>query len=189
MAGEERSVKVKIDGVRMVFNGRNGEMVALNGVDLDIHENEFVTVVGPSGCGKSTLMRILTGELEADGGSVHKSKELRIGYLAQVDDIDTMVFDEVDSGISGHAAGRVGTLMQGIADKRQVLCVTHLAQIAACGHSHLLVQKSVEDGRTYTSVKALSQQERIGELARIMGGEATDTTLSAARELYAAAQS
>ena len=74
--------------------------------------------------------------------------------------------------------------MRGIAANRQVLCVTHLAQIAACGHSHLLVQKSVENGRTYTGVKALSQQERIGELARIMGGEATDTTLSAAEELY-----
>ena len=55
MAGEERSVKVKIDNVRRVFNTRNGEMIALNGVSLDIMENEFICVVGPSGCGKSTL--------------------------------------------------------------------------------------------------------------------------------------
>ena len=54
MAGEARSVKVKIDNVKMVFNTRKGEMTALNGVNLDIHENEFITVVGPSGCGKST---------------------------------------------------------------------------------------------------------------------------------------
>ena len=57
MAGEERAVKVQIQNIKMAFNGRKGEMVALNGVDLDIHENEFVTVVGPSGCGKSTLSR------------------------------------------------------------------------------------------------------------------------------------
>ena len=70
MAGENRSVKVKIDNVKMVFNGRNGEMVALNGVDLDIQDNEFVTVVGPSGCGKSTLLNIIAGLLEPTSGEV-----------------------------------------------------------------------------------------------------------------------
>lgn len=61
MAGEKRRVKVKIDQVKKIFDSRNGEVVALNGVDLDIHENEFVTVVGPSGCGKSTLLNIIAG--------------------------------------------------------------------------------------------------------------------------------
>ena len=70
MAGENRSVKVKIENVKMIFNGRNGEMVALNGVDLGIHENEFVTVVGPSGCGKSTLLNIIAGLLEPTSGQV-----------------------------------------------------------------------------------------------------------------------
>jgi NitT/TauT family transport system ATP-binding protein len=64
MAGEERAVKVQIQNIKMAFNGRKGEMVALNGVDLDIHENEFVTVVGPSGCGKSTLLNIIAGLLK-----------------------------------------------------------------------------------------------------------------------------
>ena len=120
----------------------------------------------------------------ASGGELSRIMLALKSVLAGVDDIDTLVFDEVDAGISGRAAAKVGQLMRGIAANRQVLCVTHLAQIAACGHSHLLVQKSVEGGRTYTGVKALSQQERIGELARIMGGEATDTTLSAAEELF-----
>ena len=119
----------------------------------------------------------------ASGGELSRIMLALKSVLAQVDDIDTMVFDEVDSGISGHAAGRVGTLMRGIADKRQVLCVTHLAQIAACGHSHLLVQKSVSDGRTYTVVTDLAEADRLRELARIMGGAVTDTTLSAAAEL------
>ena len=61
MAGEARDIKLHIDNVRKVFNTRNGEMVALNGVTLDIHENEFICVVGPSGCGKSTLLNIIGG--------------------------------------------------------------------------------------------------------------------------------
>ena len=125
----------------------------------------------------------------ASGGELSRIMLALKSVLAQVDDIDTMVFDEVDSGISGHAAGRVGTLMRSIADNRQALGVTHLAQIAACGHSHLLVQKSVSDGRTYTVVTDLAEADRLQELARIMGGAVTDATLSAARELYAAAQS
>lgn len=71
MAGEERSVKLKIDNVRRVFNTRNGEMIALNGVSLDIMENEFICVVGPSGCGKSTLLNIIAGLLEPTSGAVY----------------------------------------------------------------------------------------------------------------------
>ncbi len=124
----------------------------------------------------------------ASGGELSRIMLALKSVLAGVDDIDTLVFDEVDAGISGRAAGKVGTLMRGIAQKRQVLCVTHLAQIAACGHSHLLVSKSVENDRTYTRVEALSEPRRLQELARIMGGEVTDTTLSAAEELYRRAQ-
>ena len=75
MAGEERSVKVKIDNVRRVFNTRNGEMIALNGVSLDIMENEFICVVGPSGCGKSTLLNIIAGLLEPTSGKVWKRSD------------------------------------------------------------------------------------------------------------------
>ena len=120
----------------------------------------------------------------ASGGELSRIMLALKSVLAQVDDIDTLVFDEVDSGISGRAAAKVGTLMRRIADTRQVLCVTHLAQIAACGHTHLMVSKSVADGRTYTRVEDLPQARRLEELARIMSGEITDTTLSAAEELY-----
>lgn len=71
MAGETGNIKVKIDNIRKVFDGRNGEMVALNGVSLDIHENEFVCVVGPSGCGKSTLLNIIAGLTEPTSGEVY----------------------------------------------------------------------------------------------------------------------
>ena len=124
----------------------------------------------------------------ASGGELSRIMLALKSVLAQVDDIDTLVFDEVDSGISGRAAAKVGTLMRRIAATRQVLCVTHLAQIAACGHTHLMVSKSVADDRTYTAVNALDEDSRLQELARIMGGTVTDVTLSAAQELRARAE-
>ena len=71
MAGDEKRVKVKIDHVEKIYEGRKGKMVALNGVDLDIMENEFICVVGPSGCGKSTLLNIIAGLLEPTSGAVY----------------------------------------------------------------------------------------------------------------------
>ena len=71
MAGEARGLKLKIDNVRKVFSTRNGEMVALNGVNLDIYENELICVVGPSGCGKSTLLNIIAGLTDATSGTVY----------------------------------------------------------------------------------------------------------------------
>ncbi len=71
MAGEERNIKVKIDNVKKIYNSRNGEMIALNGVSLDIYENVFICVVGPSGCGKSTLLNIIAGLLEPSSGKVY----------------------------------------------------------------------------------------------------------------------
>ena len=119
----------------------------------------------------------------ASGGELSRIMLALKTVLAEVDDIDSLVFDEVDAGISGRAATKVGTLLRRIAGCRQVLCVTHLAQIAAHGHSHLQVAKSVSDGRTYTRVDCLDETGRRQELARIMGGEVTATTLEAAAEL------
>lgn len=79
MAGEEKRVKVQIDNVRKIFETRNGEMVALDGVSLDIHENEFICVVGPSGCGKSTLLNIIAGLLEPTSGRITCNGELVTG--------------------------------------------------------------------------------------------------------------
>ena len=70
MAREDRNIKLKINNVEKIYNGRNGKTVALNGVNLDVHENEFICVVGPSGCGKSTLLNIIAGLLEPSSGSV-----------------------------------------------------------------------------------------------------------------------
>lgn len=103
--------------------------------------------------------------------------------LAEVDDIDTLVFDEVDTGISGRAALKVGIKLRQTAKNRQILCVTHLAQIAAQAHHHLLIAKQVRDGRTYTQVAPLDEEGRELELARIIGGEVSEAARVAAREM------
>jgi len=79
MAGNTGNIKVKIDNVKKIFNGRNGEMTALNGVSLDIKENEFVCVVGPSGCGKSTLLNIIAGLGEPTSGKVYVDGKAVVG--------------------------------------------------------------------------------------------------------------
>ena len=94
MAGEERSVKVKIDNVRRVFNTRNGEMIALNGVSLDIMENEFICVVGPSGCGKSTLLNIIAGLLEPTSGKVYCDGKEVTGTIDEIKDFMFVVTDK-----------------------------------------------------------------------------------------------
>ena len=81
-----------------------------------------------------------------------------------------MIFDEIDSGISGKTAEKVGIKLHDVSKGRQVICVTHSAQVASKGDKHLLIEKSTFDGSTYTQVRALSDKERKYELARIIGG-------------------
>ena len=125
----------------------------------------------------------------ASGGELSRIMLAIQSVLADVDDMDTLVFDEVDAGISGRAARKVGIKLRQTATglsglrSRQVLCVTHLAQIAAQAQHHLLIEKTVRDDRTYTEVRPLNEQERERELARIISGEVTEASLQAAREL------
>lgn len=124
----------------------------------------------------------------ASGGELSRVMLAIKSVLADADDIDTLIFDEIDTGISGRAAQKVGIKLRQTAvgsesRRRQVLCVTHLAQIAAQGHHHLLIQKSVRDGRTFTEVTVLDQRQRERELARIINGEVTPASLQAAAEM------
>lgn len=103
------------------------------------------------------------------------------------DEIPTMIFDEIDSGISGIAASVVGRKLAEIAANHQIICITHLPQIAAFGQHNYKIEKSADETMTYTTVTALSQQEKENEIARLLGGaNITDTTLKSARELIAA---
>ena len=120
----------------------------------------------------------------ASGGELSRIMLAIKNVLASADDIPTMIFDEIDTGISGRAAQKVGIKLSEIAGKRQVLCVTHLAQIAAMGDCHLLIEKQTDDIRTYTSVRSLDFEERKRELARIISGNPdSEITLKSAEEL------
>ncbi len=109
--------------------------------------------------------------------------------LAEQDHVMTMVFDEVDTGVSGRAAQRVAEKMAKLSRSRQVLCVTHLPQLAAMADTHFSVEKGEEDGRTFTRVVQLDRAQRRAELARLTGGsEVTETQLRGAEELLSAAE-
>ncbi len=125
----------------------------------------------------------------ASGGELSRIMLGLKAILADVDRIPALVFDEVDAGIGGRVADQVGQKLARVARGRQVLCVTHLAQIAAYASHHLRVLKHVRAGRTRTRVDLLNEPERVGELARMLGGEqVTDAARRHARELYAAAR-
>jgi DNA repair protein RecN (Recombination protein N) len=125
----------------------------------------------------------------ASGGELSRIMLAMKSVLAAYDVVDTLVFDEIDTGVSGIAAQRVGEKMGALARRRQILCVTHLPQIAAMADRHFSIQKDVRDGRTFTSVTPLDRDGRIRELARLHGGDlATDTALRAAAEQLDAAE-
>ena len=107
--------------------------------------------------------------------------------LAQADHIPTLIFDEIDQGIGGRVGSVVGEKMWRLARRHQVMCVTHLPQLAAFGDEHYKVSKSVIDQRTLTGVKRLGEDERIEELA-LMNGSISLSSLGAARELLSRAR-
>ena len=90
--------------------------------------------------------------------------------LGEKEAVPTLIFDEIDTGVSGRAAGKVGLKLKEVSKNAQVICVTHLAQIAAMASTHFLIHKQVADGRTYTNVRPLDFEGRQYEIARIMGG-------------------
>ena len=106
----------------------------------------------------------------ASGGELSRMMLAIKTVLAGTDTVDTLIFDEVDTGISGSAAEKVGLKLREVSSESQVLCVTHQAQIAALADHHYLIKKQVEQGRTFTEVQPLDHEGRVNELARIIGG-------------------
>ena len=120
----------------------------------------------------------------ASGGEWARIMLAMKNVLAEQDQVSTLIFDEVDTGVSGRAAQKVAEKLRSVARNKQVLCVTHLPQIAAMGDTHMLIAKSERDGRTYTTVTPLDHNGRMQEVARIIGGaQITETTLKSAAEM------
>ena len=120
----------------------------------------------------------------ASGGELARIMLAMKNVLAEKDQVNTLIFDEVDTGVSGRAAQKVAEKLRSVAQHKQVLCVTHLPQLAALANTHLLIAKGERDGRTYTTVTPLDIEGRKKELARIIGGaNITETTLKSAEEM------
>ena len=104
--------------------------------------------------------------------------------LASLDETETLIFDEIDAGISGITASKVAQKLKKISDARQVICITHLPQIAACSDTHYKIEKEVEDGNTYTKLIPLDEDGTINELGRLLGtGEMSKNVIANAIEL------
>lgn len=151
-----------------------------------IQESEF----NPNGLNKVEFMICTnTGEEEkelsriASGGEMSRIMLAIKTVLADVDEVPILIFDEIDTGISGKAAKTVAEKMKIISSKHQVICVTHLASIAAKGDYNYYISKSVKDNKTTTSVRNLNEEETIKEIARIANGDITEVAIANAREL------
>ena len=108
--------------------------------------------------------------------------------LAESDAIETLIFDEIDTGISGRTAQMVSEKMKLLGKSHQVICITHLPQIAAMADTHFLIEKSVENRSTSSHIYRLNEEDSVRELARMLGGvEITDTVMQSAREMKALA--
>ena len=120
----------------------------------------------------------------ASGGELSRIMLAIKSVIAEKDGIDTLIFDEIDTGISGKTSRKIGLKLSEISKFSQVLCVTHSAQICSVANTHYLVSKYTDNARTYTGVLPLSEKERIDETARIIAGiNITQSSITAAKEL------
>lgn len=172
--------------------------------ELSMPSVKFVTEITPqsgkpgfdeTGCDEVRfLMSANAGEAPgriskiASGGELARIMLVMKDVLSERDKVDTLVFDEIDEGVSGIAAQRVAEKLSRLSRRKQVICVTHLPQIAAMADTHFHIEKREREGRTYTAVTSLDREGRIREIARLHGGDnITDTTLASAAEQLDAA--
>ena len=189
-ASMEKAIEAEIHALKMEkaqFSVRFPEaapdeegLAPLNPKGIDQPEFHLLTNVGEP---LKPLNRI------ASGGELSRIVLAMKKVLAKAGSVGTVIFDEVDSGIGGATAEIVGRKLRDISKHHQVICITHLPQIASFGQSHYQVTKRVSDGRTRTDVRQLSEDERVEEITRMLGGvEITDKTRAAAREMLKAAK-
>ena len=152
------------------------EMIAqeFNKNGLDMVEFVITTNIGEE---EKSLIKI------ASGGEMSRIMLAIKSVLANVDKVPVLIFDEIDIGISGKAAKSVGTKMKKIAKKHQILCVTHLATIAAKGDYNYYISKEVKNDKTRTKVEKLNEEKTIKEIARIASGDINEVSIEYAKQL------
>ena len=106
----------------------------------------------------------------ASGGELSRIMLAFKSVVADKDDTDTLIFDEIDAGISGKTAQMVGNKLKQLSDKHQIICITHLPQIAALADEHFIIEKNVLSNKTTTDIHELNEEESVNELARLLGG-------------------
>jgi len=123
----------------------------------------------------------------ASGGEISRIMLSFKTILANVDQVDTLIFDEIDTGISGNTAQIVAEKLREISNRHQILCITHLPQIASMANEHFLIEKKIVANNTKTTVHKLEKKERVNEVGRLLGGELTDLTIKHAKEMISKA--
>jgi DNA repair protein RecN (Recombination protein N) len=150
-------------------------------------ENIEFLVAGHAGSTPRPLGKVASGgELSRLALAIAVTTSQRADEAAQV---GTLIFDEIDSGVGGAVADTVGRLMQRLGRERQVMAVTHLAQVAACAHQHLLVSKALSQGQTVSDIREVQGEARVHEVARMLGGAITDTSRAHAQAMLTSAAS
>ena len=172
MAGARFSVDLRREPSAHGLEMESGQMVAFD--DTGIDRVEFLIAPNP-GEGLKPLIKI------ASGGETSRLMLALKNVLVSADAIPTLIFDEIDQGIGGRVGSTVGEKLWRLGRRHQVLCVTHLPQLAAFGDQHWRVRKLVEDGRTLTQVERLESATRLDELAQMLGN-LSDASRKAAQE-------
>jgi len=163
---------LNMPGVRMTLRHTRGPL-ASHGQD----SIEFYISTNPGEAPKP-LAKI------ASGGELSRITLAIKNAMADKDAVPTVIYDEIDSGVSGKAAGRIGEVLRQSAQGHQILCITHTAQIAALADCHLLIQKNVANDRTYTEIHPLDEEGRVEALARLISGDhVTELSRANAREM------
>ena len=167
---ELAELSMKGSGFEIFFNSKTVETADETGFD-DI-EFMFTANVGQP---LKPLSKVVSG------GEMSRFMLAVKNITADIDRVDTMIFDEIDTGISGDTANILAQKLAKIGNNHQVICVTHLAQVASFGDNHFYISKSTVDGNTRTSLKLLSDDERVYEIARIIGGSVSSFSLEHAK--------
>jgi DNA repair protein RecN (Recombination protein N) len=177
MAGAQFEVEVKTLPDEKTFVKIDGQPVRVSATGID--HVEFFISANP-GQAPAPLAKV------ASGGEMSRLMLALKSILAERDDIPVLIFDEIDAGISGRVAQVVGKKLQQLAQSHQILCITHLPQIASAGMQHFLVEKNLLSGKSVTAVRRLQNRERPEAIARLLvGGTLSETHLRSARELLA----